>query len=336
MSRETRSEKLRGLMEGLGVGAVLLRRPANFAWYTNGADNRVDRSSPLGVASVLVTTDAAYVVADNIEAARMRDEEGVGLEVAMYPWHQDPEATIRELAGNVVLGADHPFRGARDVSDAVAPLRHVLDADAIELYRRAGAETAAAMAEAAGKVTPGMSEVEAAAELLCSCRRRGLAGDVVLVAADERIASYRHPIPKGNPIERQVMLVVCAEMGGLYVSLTHFVQLEEPDQEHVRRQAACAEILRRMREEATRPGRTLADAFTDCRSFYAEAGFPYEWRSHHQGGMAGYATREVVATNRTRQEIKPGMAFAWNPSLPGAKAEETFVLTEDGPEVICR
>ncbi|PLS86382.1 MAG: peptidase, partial [Actinobacteria bacterium] len=75
MSREVRSERLRGLMERLRVGAVLLRRPANFAWYTNGADNKVDRSSPVGVASLLVTGDAEYVVADNIEAARMRDEE---------------------------------------------------------------------------------------------------------------------------------------------------------------------------------------------------------------------------------------------------------------------
>ena len=323
-------------MEPLGVGAVLLRRPANFAWYTNGADNRVDRSSPFGVASVLVTPDAEYIVADNIESARMRDEEGVDLEVAEYPWHHHPEATVRELVGNVALGADHAFTGARDVSDAVAPLRYVLDAEAIERYRRAGGQTALAMGEVTGKVTPGMSEVEAAAELLYSCRKRGLAADVVLVAADERIASYRHPIPKENSIERRAMLVVCAEMGGLYVSLSRFVELEEPGEELARRQAACAEILRRIREEATRPGRALSDAFTDCRSFYAEAGFPYEWRSHHQGGLAGYATREIIATDETHQEIKPGMAFAWNPSLPGAKAEETFILTEDGPEVICR
>ncbi len=335
MSRGSRAEKLRSLMERLGVGAVLLRRPANFAWYTNGADNKVDRSSPVGVASLLVTPEAEYVVADNIEAARMRDEETPGLEVAKHPWQEDASGLVRELAGDVALGADHPFGSAWDVSQDVAPLRYALDADAIDLYRRAGAATADAMGEAAGGVTPGMSEEEVAADLLLACRRRGLAADVVLVAADGRIPRYRHPILKWNPIERRAMLVVCAEMGGLYVSLTRFVELEEPDEELARRQAACAEILGRMREEATRPGRGLAEAFADCQRFYAEAGFPEEWRLHHQGGMAGYATREVVATPETGQEIRPGMAFAWNPSITGAKAEETFVLTHDGPEVIC-
>ena len=101
-----------------------------------------------------------------------------------------------------------------------------------------------------------------------------------------------------------------------------------------RRQEACETILRRMREEATTSARTLADAFEDCQRFYAEAGFPGEWKLHHQGGMTGYVSREVIATPQARQVIRVGQAFAWNPSVTGAKAEETFVLTENGPEVI--
>jgi hypothetical protein len=50
--------------------------------------------------------------------------------------------------------------------------------------------------------------------------------------------------------------------------------------------------------------------------------------------MTGYASREIIATPGTQQEVKEGQAFAWNPSLVGAKAEETFVLGPDGPEVL--
>ncbi len=334
MSREDRRQRLLATADRLGLGAVLLGLPANFAHYMGGADNRVDHSQPLGVAAVLVTPEAEYVVADNIEAPRMREEETLGFEVVEHPWYEDPAPLLRELAGGASLGADFSLEGIRDVSEEVAPLRYVLDADAIELYRRAGAETSAAMEEAAGSISRGMTEYEAAANLVATCRRRGLTTSVVLVATDDRIARYRHPIPRGATIERRVMLVVCAERGGLYVSLTRIVHLEEPDEDFRRRQGACEEILRRLREDATRPGRTLADAFEDCRGFYAEAGFPDEWRLHHQGGMAGYAAREIIASPETRQEIEAGQAFAWNPSITGAKAEETFVLTRNGPEVI--
>ena len=335
MSLEAKRRNLREMMDHLGLGAVLLGLPANFAWYTGGADNRVDPSVPVGVAAVLVTPDAEYVVTDNIEAPRMRGEETLDFEVFEHPWHEAAAPLYRELSGGATLGADFPLEGARDVSEEVAPLRYVLDANAIELYRRAGAETVAAMGEAAASVSAGMTEYEAGANLVAACRRRGLTTSVTLVAADGRIARYRHPIPRGDTIRRRVMLVVCTEMGGLYVSLTRIVHLEEPDGDFEKRQGACEEILRRIREEATRPGRTLAAAFEDCKRFYAEVGFPDEWRLHHQGGMAGYAAREVIANGETSQEIRPGQAFAWNPSITGAKAEETFILTERGPEVIC-
>ncbi len=85
-SRRSRQQRLRELMDRRGLGALLLRRSTNFAWYTGGADNRVDHASPFGVADVLITLDAEYVFTNNIEAPRMREEQTPGFEVLERPW----------------------------------------------------------------------------------------------------------------------------------------------------------------------------------------------------------------------------------------------------------
>jgi Xaa-Pro dipeptidase len=336
MSRETRDRSLRELMDGHGVGALLLSTPANLAWYTGGADNRVDHGDPVGVASVLLTTDDAYILTNNIEAPRMREEQTPEMEVVEHPWHEEPAALLQELTGGASVGTDFPSTSGPDLSAEISPLRYVLDGDAIEHYRDLGEDTVIAVSEAADALSPETDEFEAAAELSAACLRRGMFAPVLLAASEERLVRHRHPVPHGGPLGRQAMLVVCAERGGLFVSLTRRIYFQEPDPQTARRQEACEEVLRRMREEATREGRTLAEAFEDCRRFYAEAGFPEGWRDHHQGGMTGYASREVIAKQGTQQVIREGQAFAWNPSLVGSKAEETFVLRHDGPEILTR
>jgi Xaa-Pro dipeptidase len=336
MSKENRDRSLRELMDGWGLGALLLSSPANFAWYTGGADNRVDHGDPVGVASVLVTMDDAYILTNNIEAPRMREEQTPEMEIVEHPWHEEPSALLRELTGGASAGTDFPSEFGPDLSAEIPPLRYVLDEDAIADYRRLGEDISIAISEAAGSLSPETDELEAAADLSAACLERSIFVPVLLAASGERLVRYRHPVPHGGPLGRQAMLVACAERGGLFASVTRMIYFEDPDPQKARRQGACEEVLRRMREEATRQGRTLAQAFEDCRRFYAESGFPEGWRDHHQGGMTGYASREVIATPGTQQEIREGQAFAWNPSLVGVKAEETFVLGPDGPEVLTR
>src|SRR5918997_1662727 len=91
-----RQQRVRKLMDRLGLGALLLRRSANFAWYTGGADNRVDHASPFGVADVLIARDAEYILTNNIEAPRMREEQTPDFEVIEHPWHGDAASAIRE------------------------------------------------------------------------------------------------------------------------------------------------------------------------------------------------------------------------------------------------
>src|SRR5918993_5793446 len=336
MSRENRDRSLRELMDKHGVGALLLSTPANFAWYTGGADNRVDHGDPVGVASVLVTMDDAYILTNNIEAPRMREEQTQEMEVVEQPWHEESTALLWDLTGGGGVGTDFPSTTGPDLSAEISPLRYVLDEDAIEDYRRLGEDTVQAMSETANFVSSETDEFEAAAELSAACLRRGMYAPVLLAASGERLVRNRHPIPYGGPLGKQSMLVVCAERGGLFVSLTRMIYFQGPDPQTARRQQACEEVLRRMREEATRQGRTLAQAFEDCRRFYAEAGYPEGWQHHHQGGMTGYASREIIATPTAQQEIEMGQAFAWNPSLEAAKAEDTFILTPNPTKILTR
>jgi Xaa-Pro dipeptidase len=334
MSRESRDRDLRELMEAHGVGTLLLNHPANFAWYTGGADNRVDRGVPAGVASVLITENDAYIVTNNIEAPRMREEQTPRMEVVKHPWHEDPGRLLRELTGGAGVGTDGLSEHGRDLSAEIAPLRYVLDREAIEAYRHLGADTVFAMSEVAESLSPETDELEAAADLSAACLKRGMFTPVLLAASPEQLVRYRHPTPHGGPLGKQAMHVACAERSGRFANLTRMIYFDDPDPGTVRRQRACEEILRLMREEATREGRPLAQAFDDCHRFYAEAGFPEGWRYHHQGGMTGYASCEIIANPSTQQEIKGGQAFAWNPSLQGAKAEETFILGPNGPEIL--
>jgi Xaa-Pro aminopeptidase len=329
-----RLDLVRAVLDETGLDAVVLRRPENFAWYTGGADNRVDHASPYGVADIVVTRTGDHVVTNNIEAPRMREEQVPGREVVEYEWYAGPDDLVVELAGGAAIGSDAPDPSEVDVAGLVAPLRYRLDDDAVDRYRMVGADTMAAVDAACAALTPAMTETEAAGAVAAACRAAGLFPSALMVGGAQRIPRHRHPIPAGATLGARAMIVVCAERGGLYANLTRFVHFEPPDGELAAKLEACQGILARL-GAATRPGRTLGDVFDDCRTFYADAGFSDGWRHHHQGGLTGYRSREVIASPGAAQEITCRQAFAWNPSLPGAKAEETFVLTEDGPAPIC-
>src|SRR5262245_29875703 len=143
----TRLELVRALLDNTGLDAVVLRRPENFAWYSGGADNRVDHASATGVADVVVTRHGEHVVTNNIEAPRMREEQVPGWDVVEYEWYAGPGDLVSKLAGGSAIGADAPDpTGAEvDVAGLVAPLRYHLDRDAVGRYRAVAADTMAAV-----------------------------------------------------------------------------------------------------------------------------------------------------------------------------------------------
>jgi hypothetical protein len=85
----------------------------------------------------------------------------------------------------------------------------------------------------------------------------------------------------------------------------------------------------------TRPGQPVRDTFAAGIAAYDEHGFDAdEWRKHHQGGPTGYLSRDHLAGPDCTESIEDAQAFAWNPSVPGLKVEDTVLATANGPEVL--
>jgi Xaa-Pro aminopeptidase len=281
----------------------------------------------VGVAPILVTRDRAVLFCPINERDRLEAEEvgGLPLELETVAWHDI--AAIRQRAERVAGG---PVLTDDNLEDGLGPIRSVLGA--IERDRMAwlGRQTGPALDRARRGVAPGVTEQTVAADLAADLGRAGIQAPVLLMAADARIERFRHPLPTAAPASRRMMLIVVAERWGLHVAATAFAELEPRSPELARRFDAVADIMATLRD-ATRPGATLGQVLEAAQQAYRRVGFADEWQLHHQGGTIGYQSRERVATPGDPTVIEPGMAFAWNPSITGAKGEETFVLTDEGP-----
>lgn len=321
---------LRSLLHRRDDCAALLSSRVNFAWLTAGGTGHVLQSAEMSVVSLLVTRDDVVALTQNIEAARLLDEEldGLDIDLAAVPWWEQGalEAEARRRLG----AGRHVLRDADLGPDLVTARSALTDFDRARMAAL-GQTARTAMDAALAAARPGMSENDLAADLVG--RLPGTRVPVLLAAADARIASYRHPLPGDTTIRSRIMLVMVAERWGLHVALTRIREFEPPSADLVRRTEAVRSVQAAM-HDATRPGVTLGKVLDAGRAAYAAAGYPDEWRDHHQGGTIGYQARERIALLGDPTVIDPDMAFAWNPSIAGAKAEDTLVLAGGAQRVV--
>jgi Xaa-Pro aminopeptidase len=328
--------RVRGLLEQHRLDALLLQRATSFAWATCGGLSYINTASTTGEASLLITReDARYLITNNIEAPHYEREEGLaaqGWQFRLAPWHAANPA-LPELTRGMRLGSDYPYPGAEDLSVEMARLRAVLTLPEQARFRAVCADGAAALEAAARAVRPGQTEMEIAGLIELESRRRLLQPVVALVASDQRISDLRHPLPTPRRLERYAMLIVCARRQGLVMAATRLVHFGKLPAE-IRRRAEAAARVDAQVICATRPGRTLGEIFGDIQRAYAEAGFDGEWQRHPQGGPIAYEPREFLAVPGSPELVSIGEGFAWNPSITGAKSEDTILVTEAGVEVL--
>ena len=332
-----REARLDGFLADEGYEAVWFARPNSFAWATGGR-NWVDATADVGDAAAGYLGDGEWtVVTDNVEAERLAAEElpaELSMSVAADDWYDV------SLAESVAPRSPTPGAADFDVPglDGVDPtrLRLRLAEDDVGRYRDLGREAALALETVCRELEPGDTEHEVAAALRISLASRDIDAPVVLVGGGERAPTYRHPTPTDAALGDYAVVIVTARRGGLHASLTRTVAFDPPEwlaERHAAAQRVETRALAATREVARDDG-TAGEVFAEIREAYADEGYEGEWRHHHQGGATGYAGREWVAKPGSDAPVIADAAYAWNPTVQGAKSEDTALVTDDGVEVL--
>lgn len=327
--RGVKRRRVLDVLAGAGADAVWLTSPAALSWYLDGSRVHTSLLGP-PIAAVRVDRRGDLVRVFENEADRLTSEElPPGIPVETVAWH----APL--VPDDGAWSEDRLASGLRAARASLLPGER-------DRYAALCRDTAAALTQVLPSAAPGESERALAARLGGALAARGADPAVVMVAGRERLR-HRHPLPTTGPLGERAMVVVCARRDGLIANATRWVRFgaaaEGADARDDALRAVEADVFR-----ATRPGVALSEVLSEIRAAYPRHGFaPDEWTRHHQGGAAGYAGRDPRATPSAADLVQDGQAFAWNPTAPGCKAEDTVlleggrvrVLTRDGawPEV---
>ncbi len=321
---------IRKILKSKKLPYALINNQLNFSWLTGGR-GYISFAAEKACCSILVTAEKVYVIANNIEAKRLEKEElkDLDAEYIVFPWYDEAQ---RLIAMKKIL----PEGWAAD-DDILAKdfqkLRSVLNEYELERYRELGKRAGHAVEKVAREISIGCSEYQAWGQLSHEALKNEMEPATVLVAFDDRVFQYRHPVPTMNRLRNYAMLVVGFRKWGLYASCTRFLSFSKISAELEVKFRAVANVDAAFICE-TRPGRVLGDVFKNARQVYAQTGYADEWKNHHQGGLTGYIGREWRATDQTAETVQPHQAYAWNPSITGTKSEDTILIGADSNEII--
>jgi len=330
-----KQERIKTLLEAQNLDALLLQRVSSFAWATCGATSYINTAATNGEASLLITPEGRYLITNNIEAERLKRDLRIqeqGWELCIAPWYE-ANIAVADLAYRYKLGADGLYLGAVDLSSQLARLRPNLTPEEGERFRSLGKLCGESMLHASRVVQPGQSGNQIAALLARETERQGAQATVILVAVDDEIFTFRHPLPSATLLKRYAMLILCGRRDGLVCSITRLIHFGRLPDELRRKAEAVAHVDAAM-ISATRPGSTLGEIFQCGIDAYTSVGYPDEWMLHHQGGPAGYEPREYLGLPDSTDIVQVGQVYAWNPSITGTKSEDTILIGDTGSTVL--
>jgi Xaa-Pro dipeptidase len=336
--REDVEEKHRraiAFLDATGHDALVLGRADSVSWFTSGGDLGIDLASELSSVLLYINRTSRAVITDNVQSARVFEEElaGLGFALKERPWFEEPSRVVAELGHNRRVACDlgppcSPWAGE---ADAIRALRRRLTPLERQRLRELGRTLTLAVEATCRNFDRGEREADVAGHLAHRLIREGVVPVDLRVSGDDRLARYRQPTFKAAPIENRVTITVTGRRHGLCASVSRTVSFGPPDDEFRRCHVLAAMV------DATciyfaRAGEPVSEVFRRARRIFEKFGDPHEWTLDYLGCLLGYSPREVLLRPDTAMALDNDEALCWSPSVGPARSSDTTVTDARGYE----
>lgn len=314
---------------------VLLLEPQSLSWLLGARWNiRHSMHDPVFSAVVHADSDLIEVLAATNESTRLWEcefESNPRIRMRTCGWWEDRLDMVRD---DEALACDQSGQQWTDLSSPIRLARRVLSSDH-QLALRALTDAVADIVEGvATGLRPSKTGFEVSGELHAHLLAAGIDPLLVLVGSGSRLLTDKHPLPTAAPLGQLVMLSVGARRAGVVTSVTRYVHFGHIPEETADRYSRLLNVEAAFLD-ASRSGVSLDAIFERGKEAYGRVGLdPTVWQQHHQGGLAGFSPREIVAGKGEDLILKAGNVVAWNPSAQDLKVEDVAIVGDDGCEAL--
>lgn len=326
----TKIRAIRSILLNKGLDGVEIKLQSNFSYVTR-ARAFIGLASVIACASLYVTKDRIVLVGENIDAQRLYDEQLLSnpdIELMTFPW-DEPEIK-KTLVNSFAEGLN--IANEADLEKEFFEIRSRLSDYDIQDFRELSFKAANILEKICKKLKPGISEYALAGEISKQLWENNIEPITILIAFDERALKHRHPVMTNNCLKNYALAAICGRRNGLIVSLTRDVLLKA-DFKMMEKHSKCVRVNAAFWSGLI-PGNILSKVFSQGVEQYKIEGYPDEYKEHHQGGLTGFVPREIRANFKCDHVIRSGEVYAFNPTIKGAKVEDTVLVTDSGLEVL--
>lgn len=332
---EEKHRRVQRFLEATGYDAVVLGRADAIAWFTSGGEAGESMTGEAGAVWLYVNRQSRAVICDNVQSARIFEEEaaGLGFQLKERPWTEDLGRVVAELGHNRRVAGDVDLPDVSPEAERLRELRFPLTRLERQRLRELGRALTLALEATCRNFEPGETEADVAGHLAHRLLREGVVPIDLSVAGDDRPSRFRRPTFKAAEIRRRATLSAVGRRHGLCASATRIVSFG-----HVERAFREAHGLAAMVDATyiffSRPGEAVSGVFRRAKRIFEKYSRPDEWTLDYQGCLTGYRPCEARLLPESDRTLAHGVPLCWSPSVGAARSADTVVVDDRGFEVV--